>query len=521
MKIRTKLIIAFLIMILFPFGMSVLCVHFVMERQTTFLKSNYDIESSDYELSLNPITIIFNVTMNDYVALVQTADQNPDRFYDTDYLQKANDHLASRDSFLILKIDGKVTFTGNSKQHKRMETLPGFIKYEKGTDNIVYMDQGASMVTKKKDFYFSNGTQGQLFLVTNLASLAPHWKKAIFDLIYSFLAIILITALLLVIWLYRSIAYPISILRIATIQIGAGNLDYPIHPISSDEIGELCQEFEEMRIRLKSMMDERIHYEDATREMLNNVSHDLKTPLTAVKAYSEGLLDGIAGTEEMQHKYLHTIYAKANDMTYLVEELSLFAKMEQSRLHYDLIPINLSDYFTDCMEDLSLDLQSYGMTLSMFNSTPPDTKVMADPEKLKRVIFNIVNNAEKYMDHSPSTLHVIITEEPSKPEQPPLYRQLNKDGSEIEPALPPDEFIRIHIEDEGPGIAAASLPYIFQQFYRADASRTSSTGGSGLGLSIVEQIISAHGGKVWAESVEGVGTSIIFTLKKAKNTDLS
>lgn len=83
------------------------------------------------------------------------------------------------------------------------------------------------MVTKKKDFYFSNGTQGQLFLVTNLASLAPHWKKAIFDLIYSFLAIILITALLLVIWLYRSIAYPISILRIATIQIGAGNLDYP------------------------------------------------------------------------------------------------------------------------------------------------------------------------------------------------------------------------------------------------------------------------------------------------------
>lgn len=131
MKIRTKLIIAFLIMILFPFGMSVLCVHFVMERQTTFLKSNYDIESSDYELSLNPITIIFNVTMNDYVALVQTADQNPDRFYDTDYLQKANDHLASRDSFLILKINGKVTFTGNSKQHKRMETLQALLNMKK------------------------------------------------------------------------------------------------------------------------------------------------------------------------------------------------------------------------------------------------------------------------------------------------------------------------------------------------------------------------------------------------------
>ena len=306
----------------------------------------------------------------------------------------------------------------------------------------------------------------------------------------------------------------------ATSSIARGDFDTAF----SEDFGvfeSYKKELLQIQTDFKKAVEEEVKSQRMKSELITNVSHDLKTPLTAIKGYSEGLLDGIAGTEEMQHKYLHTIYAKANDMTYLVEELSLFAKMEQSRLHYDLIPINLSDYFTDCMEDLSLDLQSYGMTLSMFNSTPPDTKVMADPEKLKRVIFNIVNNAEKYMDHSPSTLHVIITEEPSKPEQPPLYRQLNKDGSEIEPALPPDEFIRIRIEDEGPGIAAASLPYIFQQFYRADASRTSSTGGSGLGLSIVEQIISAHGGKVWAESVEGVGTSIIFTLKKAKNTDLS
>lgn len=516
MKIRGRLIIAFLIMIFFPFVTGGLCVRFILDEQSTFLKTTYDVETENYETSLNPVKILFNLTMNDYTTLVNIADTDPGQFHDTEYLQKINHSLSSMDSFLILKEADSITFCGNQQKWQKISSLPGISDFTKGTDDMVYMDQTASMMIKKKDFHFSDGDVGQIFLVTDFSSLMPRWKESAIAMIRSFLIIILITALLLIVWIYRGIVYPLNILRIATKQIASGNLDLPIRRVSSDEIGDLCEEFEDMRIRLKSMLDERIRYEEATRVMLSSVSHDLKTPLTAIKGYAEGLLDGVAGTPEMQQKYLHTIYSKANDMTYLVDELSLFAKMEQSSLTYHFIPINLADYFTDCLNDFSLDLGSYGIALSIYNTTPADTMILADPEQLKRVIHNISNNACKYMDHKPSTLHVVIEQEPSSPVETPLYRQINPDGTEVVSPVQQEKFIRICIRDEGPGIAPDDLPRIFDQFYRADASRNSATGGSGLGLSIVSQIISAHGGKVWAESTLGEGTSIYFTLKQVQ-----
>ncbi|MDE6567414.1 MAG: sensor histidine kinase, partial [Lachnospiraceae bacterium] len=155
-----------------------------------------------------------------------------------------------------------------------------------------------------------------------------------------------------------------------------------------------------------------------------------------------------------------------------------------------------------------------GMKLSYYNNTAAGTQIYADPEQLKRVIYNIVNNATKYARQTPSTLHVRIEETLPENPPPPLYRQLSKDGSDLKPLEKPPEYIRIQIEDEGPGIPAQDLPHIFDRFYRADTSRSSSTGGSGLGLSIVRKIITDHGGHVWAESIEGVGTSINFALKK-------
>lgn len=184
-------------------------------------------------------------------------------------------------------------------------------------------------------------------------------------------------------------------------------------------------------------------------------------------------------------------------MAYLVDELSLFAQIEQDTLTYQFTSVNVADYFSDCMEDLELDVADYGIKLSYHNNTAPDTCIFADPEQLKRVIYNISNNAIKYTDHSPSTLHV-----------------------QIENGIP-DGFIMVQIKDEGPGIAKKDLPLIFDQFYRADTSRTSSTGGSGLGLAIVKKIIIDHGGKVWAESEEGVGTNICFLLKKRENQETS
>lgn len=300
-------------------------------------------------------------------------------------------------------------------------------------------------------------------------------------------------------------------------QIGAGNLDTPVRVNSTDEIGELCRDFEEMRIRLKEMIEDRIRYEQDTRDMMSNMAHDLQTPLTSIKGYSEGILDGVANTPEKQEKYLRTISSKANDMSYLVDQLSVFSKVEQNNLPYHFISIPLHSYFEDCIEAFSLDMETKHITIHYENTCPKDTRILADPEQLKRVIINIINNAVKYLNRSTGNIWIRLTKQPATVRSAPLYRQLNPDGTEKKPEqeLPAlERFIQIEIRDDGSGIDPEALPHIFQRFYRADASRSSSKRGSGLGLAIVARIIADHGGRVWADSTPGKGTSIYFTLKE-------
>lgn len=307
---------------------------------------------------------------------------------------------------------------------------------------------------------------------------------------------------------------PLSILRLATTQIGDGNLSQPIPLTSQDEIGQLCKDFEEMRIRLQKMIAEQIQSEEETREIISSISHDLKTPVTAIKGYTEGILDGVADTPEKQAKYLQTIYNKTNDITYLIDELAVFSKVERNSLAYNFVSVNLESYFADCIEDISLDLESRNMTVEYYNATDKDTFVLVDTEQLKRVLNNILENAAKYNDKPAGHISIRVEDVPIPPAAPPLYRQLKEDGTDLIPRQTPEEFVQIQIEDDGPGIAAADLTHIFDRFFRADMSRNSSRRGSGLGLAIVKKIISDHGGNVWAESIEGVGTSFYFTLKK-------
>lgn len=514
MKIRGRLVVAFLLVTLFPVIMFLLCGNFILHKEADFLNDNYHIESDSFQHFINPYMLLHNITENDYQALIDMAENHPENLLDREYLIPINNQLEKRHAFLILRRNGTNVFIGNEKLFNKIPKLPFFHDSEWENQDLSFMDHKNSIIIQEKDFYYRDGSEGQLFLATDVSGLFIRWHRFIQELLFSYLLIIFITALLLIAWIYRSIVLPLNILRIATRQIGAGNLDQPVQILSSDEIGELCHDFEEMRLDLKHMIDERTHYEENMRSMLSSISHDLQTPLTAIKGYAEGLTDGVAQSRDMQKKYLLTILHKANDMAYLVSELSLFAQMEQDILTYHFTKLDVTDYFSDCMEDLTLDLETMGMQLSYYNNTAPGTQIYADPEQLRRVIYNVVNNAMKYAGQTPSTLHVRIEETLPQNVSPPLYRQLSKDGKELDPPQKPDEYVHIQIEDEGPGISSQDLPYIFDRFYRVDASRNSSTGGSGLGLSIVRKIINDHGGRVWAESIEGVGTSINFLLKK-------
>ena len=315
------------------------------------------------------------------------------------------------------------------------------------------------------------------------------------DLFISAFVILISVALVVGLWVYRSIAVPLVKLKKATQNIKEGNLDFVLDVEGKDEFSELCQDFEEMRRRLKESTEEKSLMEKENRELISNISHDLKTPITAVKGYVEGIMDGVANTPEKMDRYIRTIYNKANEMDRLINELTFYSKIDTNRIPYTFSKIHIADYFDDCVEELNLELDAQHVDLTYFNYLEDDPIVIADAEQIKRVINNIVSNSIKYMDKSHKVINI----------------RLRDVG----------DFVQVEIEDNGKGIATKDLTKIFDRFYRTDASRNSTRGGSGIGLSIVKKILEDHGGKVWATSKEGVGTTMYFVLRKYQEVPVS
>ena len=308
------------------------------------------------------------------------------------------------------------------------------------------------------------------------------------DMILTATIILVFTALSVGLWIYRSIAVPLVKLKKATKNIKEGNLDFVLEVEGNDEFSQLCQDFEEMRKRLKESTEEKILMDKENKELISNISHDLKTPITAIKGYVEGIMDGMADTPEKMDKYIKTIYNKAIDMDRLINELTTYSGIDNNRIPYNFHRINVADYFGDCVEEVGLDLEQRGIKLNYSNLVSPDTVVIADPEQMKKVINNIISNSVKYMDKPNGHIDIRILDEV--------------------------DAIRVEIEDNGKGIAQKDLQKIFERFYRTDASRNSAQGGSGIGLSIVKKIIEDHGGYVWATAKEGEGTCMHFVLRK-------
>ena len=327
-----------------------------------------------------------------------------------------------------------------------------------------------------------------LALITEAEGISLSYKGLLWGLLATSVFGLAISALILGSWLQFHLVSPVQKLRRAAREICDGNLDYELKPRGDDEITQLGKDFEEMRLRLKESAQERLQSEQENKILISNISHDLKTPLTAIKGYVEGILDGVASSPEKMDKYLHTIYTKAEEMDRLVNELNLYAQIESSRIPYHFTKISMREYLADCVSERGRDLESHGIELSLQDQLAEDVRVIGDPEQLRRVIGNIVSNSVKYMD---------------KP-QGRLTLRLREIG----------DFVRLDIEDNGCGIAQRDLPYIFDRFYRTDASRNSHTGGSGIGLSIVKKIIEDHGGRIWATSREGLGTTMSIELRK-------
>ncbi len=488
MKLKTRLIIGFITVMLLPLCISFFVITIFGQFQIRSIEKNYGITGADYTILTNPINALNKVTEPTFQKLSITINRDVNRLDDMAYLEDINQELQMVNSFLVIRRGEELVYQGKDVSPEIESQLPAFGSQDSSAKNGVYIGGTTQALIKQVDFHYSNGEQGVAFIVTDVNAAIPEVRQYITNMLIAIVLILAATAGGMIIWIYRGVAVPLGKMKDATQKIKEGNLDFELKVETEDEIGQLCQDFEEMRIRLKDNAEEKIENDIRSKELISNISHDLKTPITAIKGYVEGIMDGVADTPEKMDRYIRTIYNKANDMDLLINELTLYSKIDANRIPYDFKTLLVGDYFDDCATDLKIDIESRGITFEYSNYVESGVKVIADPEQLKRVINNIVSNAVKYMDKKNKNVHLRV-----------------KDVG---------DFVQVEIEDNGKGIGAKELPYIFERFYRTDTSRNSATGGSGIGLSIVKRIIEEHGGNIWATSKEGTGTIMYFVIRK-------
>ncbi len=489
MKIRTRLAIAFVTITVVP--LCLFCISFVLltNYQRASFNRTYELDEQIDPLSSNPVQLFDRMTRSDQEEIGRALEENPDRFADSKFLAGMNETLREKYTYLIVRRGGQIIYSGgNGEEQDLYFRLPDYEDGASESEGSIYLDGDTQHLVKQMNFRYGNGDEGSVFIVSSFRDYLPEVRSMMWEIFLSGVMILLFTGMVLIAWVYQSILKPLGQLQKATEEIKNGNLDFTMEIDTDDEIGQICQDFEEMRIRLKESTEEKMQNDDESRELLRNLSHDLKTPVTAIKGYAEGILDGVASSPEKLDKYIRTIYNKANDMDRLVDELTFYAKIDTNRIPYNFAKINVAEYFADCVEEVGLDLDANNIELGYFNYVDEDVTIIADAEQMKRVINNIISNSVKYLDKKKGIINIRI-----------------KDVG---------DFIQVEIEDNGRGISARDLPNIFDRFYRTDASRNSSKGGSGIGLSIVRKIIEDHGGKIWATSKEGIGTEIHFVLRK-------
>ena len=341
---------------------------------------------------------------------------------------------------------------------------------------------------------------GEKFLVDSLSFLfgkeviGPNGMVHVFVLAVIVLYLLVVLVCVLLARRYTSrIASALREFRRAADDLCRGELDLQILSYPERELDELAQALESVRQRLKASAAAEAAAQEERGLLMANLSHDLRTPITAIKGYVEGIRDGIAATPEKQKHYLDIIYTKSLVMEKLVRNMSDFSEYELGRMQYHFEYVDMTPFLQDLAEEYQYDVQQNGMT---FQANLPRGRytVTADRGKLKRVLDNLVSNAVKY----------------GRP-----GGQVNFSAEEYEGGLV------LQVTDNGKGISTQALHHVFDSFFRADTARTSSVPGSGLGLAICRSIVDSHHGKIWLTSEEGEGTRAFVYLPLQKEEGMA
>ena len=308
------------------------------------------------------------------------------------------------------------------------------------------------------------------------------------------IVVIYITNRILTQFVFRSIINPIDVLVYGVRQIHDGNLEYQIEYDEKDEFSGICQDFNEMAQRLSDIVKARLKDEANRKELIAGISHDLRTPLTSIKAYVEGIEKGVATTPVIQKKYIDIIKNKTTELECIINQLFMFSKVDVGEFPFNLEKLDLNEELRKFVEDISEEYEKNGLFVSC-DIGEEKAYVNIDAQQFRNALRNISENSLKYKVKEQGKLEISTC--------------VNENN------------ITIELKDDGPGVPKDAVGKLFDIFYRVDPSRNNDNSGSGLGLAIAARVLERLDGSIRAENVEkgGLLIAIMFPLSTGGKPD--
>jgi signal transduction histidine kinase len=418
---------------------------------------------------------------NDASQLVNT----PDVIFENEFQNFISSKLENADADIVVLKGHKQVFSTIAFSIIDVEKC-----LKKGNEgffsNVVELDAGTGIV-RAVPVVFRDGEKGNVILANMNGGEWLTVERLIFIILAVFIISFLLTNIYIILGFSKRILKPLGKLQEAADKISEGSLEFVVIEDGDAEIKQLCRAFEQMRLKLVEGEHRHMKYDASRKMLLSSISHDLKTPITSIRGYVEGILDGVANTPEKVEKYLRTVYVKTTHIDRMIDDLFLYSKLDLNQVPFELEKTDLLEFFKYCIDEIEAELEKSNIGIELHNETRTESIVMVDREKLRRVVLNIIENSRKYMCRDDGKIDIIL-------------RETNPS-------------IITEIRDNGAGIDEKDLSNIFDRFYRADTARATMKG-SGLGLAIAKQIIEGLEGKIWAISAKGESTSIIISLRR-------
>ena len=284
----------------------------------------------------------------------------------------------------------------------------------------------------------------------------------------------------------RGLLHPIKELTKAAEEIERGNLDFVITYDKKDEFLQVFTQFDRMRVKLKDSLWRQIRDEESRVEMIANIAHDLRTPITSIQGYAQGLIDGVANSEEKKQKYLEIIIMKSQELNRMSDSLSAFSRVDVGNVNIEMSRINAQGFIKSELTEISMSLSTAEITCEI--DVSDQVQICIDVMQVKRVFANILQNSLKYKEEDIARLNIRAYENES--------------------------YVIVRFADQGVGVRESELKMIFNRFYRGDYARKDTSNGSGLGLAIAKQIILLHKGHIWARHNRPSGLQIFVSFPK-------